>query len=78
HSRRPLALEALEDRSLPTVTLNPIAPVPVLTGKSTYIPISALDTNGLPVSYSVTSANNNINANIITGGRGVVMNVTVY
>ncbi len=75
-TRQPLAIETLEDRTVMTVTLGSITPVPVLTGKSTYIPVIATDTRGLPLTYSVTSANDNINANIITSGRLVVMNVS--
>lgn len=76
-TRRPLAIEALEDRTVMTVSLGSITAVPVLTGKYTYIPLEATDTRELPLTYSVTSANSNINANIISGGRLVVMNVTI-
>lgn len=75
-ARRGLNIETLEDRLALSVSLPTITAPPVLTGKHTYIPLEATDTNGLPVSFSATSANSNIVASIYTGGRTVVMNVT--
>lgn len=73
---RRLSFDSLEDRLALTVTLGSITPPPVLVGKHTYVPLIANDTNGLPVSYSVTSVNSNINASIITAGRTLVLNVS--
>lgn len=75
-TKRPLSLETLEDRLALTVTLGTITAPPVLVGKHTYLPLEAIDSNGLPLTYSVTSANNSINANIISTGRLIVMNVS--
>ncbi|MFO0812147.1 MAG: peptidylprolyl isomerase [Gemmatales bacterium] len=75
-ARRTLAIESLEDRLVLTVSLGTITAVPVLATKHTYIPVSATDTNGLPLTYSVTSANSNIVASIYTGGRTLVLNVS--
>lgn len=75
-ARRRLSFDTLEDRLVMTVSLGTIAPPPVLTTKHTYVPLISTDTNGLPVSYSVTSANSNISASIITAGRVLVLNVS--
>ncbi|HQR07267.1 MAG TPA: peptidylprolyl isomerase [Gemmatales bacterium] len=76
HTRRSLSFDSLEDRLVMTVSLGTLAPPPVLVGKHTYVPLVANDTEGLPVSYSVSSANTNINASIITAGRTLVLNVS--
>lgn len=75
-SRRALSLETLEDRLALTVALGSITAPPVLVGKHTYVPIAANDTNGLPLTYTVTSANSNVLASIYTGGRTLVLNVS--
>lgn len=75
-NRRVLGFDSLEDRLVMTVSLNTITPPPVLIGKHTYIPLEATDTNGLPVTFSATTTNSNIQANIITSGRTLVLNVT--
>ncbi|MFT3881000.1 MAG: peptidylprolyl isomerase [Gemmatales bacterium] len=75
-NRRSLSFDSLEDRLVMTVSLGTVTPPPVLVGKHTYVPLIATDTQGLPVSYSVSSANNNINAAVITAGRTVVLNVS--
>lgn len=75
-TKRPLCLETLEDRLALTVTLGNITAPPVLVGKHTYVPLEAIDTNGLPLTYSVTSANSSIQAGIISTGRLLVLNVS--
>lgn len=75
-SRPILGFDTLEDRLVMTVSLGSITAPPVLFGKHTYIPLEATDTNGLPVTFSATSANSNIQASIITTGRTLVLNVS--
>lgn len=75
-ARRSLSFDSLEDRLVMSVSLGTITPPPVLVGKHTYVPLIATDTEGLPVSYSVSSANSNIKASIITAGRTLVLNVS--
>jgi cyclophilin family peptidyl-prolyl cis-trans isomerase len=74
-SKRP-SFETLEERLALTVTLNSITAPPILLGKHTLVPISAVDSFGLPVTYSVSSSNPSIRANVITTGRTLVLNVT--
>ena len=74
--RRHLSFDTLEDRLVMSVSLATITPPPVLTSKDTLVPLVATDTSGLPISYSVTSANSNIKASIITAGRVLVLNVS--
>lgn len=74
--RRILGFDSLEDRLVLTVTLAPIAPPPVLLSKHTYVPLVATDTDNLPITFSATSADSNIQAAIYTAGRTLTLNVS--
>jgi cyclophilin family peptidyl-prolyl cis-trans isomerase len=76
HKSFKLGFDCLEDRLVMDVTLASITAPNILVGKDTLVPLSATDTLGLPLTYSVTSANSAIHANVITQGRTLVLDVT--
>jgi cyclophilin family peptidyl-prolyl cis-trans isomerase len=76
--RRRLAAEILEDRRLLAggLTLHPLPYVTLSAGAPLQIAVNAVDTNGYPVTYSVSSTNPTISASLSTTHPDWVLNVT--
>jgi cyclophilin family peptidyl-prolyl cis-trans isomerase len=78
--RRPYRprLEGLEDRCLLSVTLDPISTQNVPSGKSLILPLTATDTNGNALTYTVTSSDPQITATLHTGDPFVKFTVAGF
>ena len=81
NSRRSWQAERLEDRSLLAVTIGPLYGGEITTprvgdGKTLYVPITATDDDSNSISYSVTSSNSDVSAEVISGGRSIRMTVS--
>jgi peptidyl-prolyl cis-trans isomerase B (cyclophilin B) len=48
--------------------VDPIADVSVPSGKTLFVPVSATDTDGNPLTYTVSSDNNDVSSTVLSGG----------
>jgi cyclophilin family peptidyl-prolyl cis-trans isomerase len=75
-------IENLEDRSMLSVTLGPITGPDangvfnVPSGKNLYVPLVGTDSSGNPITYTVTSSNQNVHTKVLTGNPTLQLNVT--
>jgi cyclophilin family peptidyl-prolyl cis-trans isomerase len=69
-------VEALEQRQLLAVSLDPLGPVIIPGGKSVIVPINAT-TTGTSVKYTLTTSSTSIKATLLTGLKFVQMNVSI-
>jgi cyclophilin family peptidyl-prolyl cis-trans isomerase len=71
--------EALEDRRLLTgPVIDPISPVTVPAGKSLILPVTATDTDGNPLTYTVASNNPKVTATVHTGNPFLKLSVAGF
>lgn len=73
-TRARLSLESLEGREVPA-TLAPLADISTPNTKFLYLPLTVTDTTGA-VTYTASSANNQVLAQVITTGTTIKMNVS--
>jgi cyclophilin family peptidyl-prolyl cis-trans isomerase len=71
----PLRLDLLEARDVPAVDLLNVPDADFASNKPLFVPITVNQADG-PVSYSVTSNNSDVSAEVLTGGRSVQLNVS--
>jgi cyclophilin family peptidyl-prolyl cis-trans isomerase len=58
--------------------INTIADVSVPSGKTLLVPVSASDTDGNPLSYSISSDNNEVSSTVLSGGTFIDINTATY
>lgn len=74
--RTRLQLESLDDRVVPALTFNPIANYTMPGGKDVLVPLSAVDSDGHPVSFAALSSDPNVTASVVTGGPSLRLTVS--
>ncbi len=60
--------EQLEQREMLSITLNPINNVQQPGGKDVLVPLTAVDSGGLPISYSFSSSDSNLGLSVVSPG----------
>jgi cyclophilin family peptidyl-prolyl cis-trans isomerase len=76
---RSLRVESLESRILLTApVLDPITSKSVPSGQSLIVPLTATDTDGNPLTYSVASSSTTIGATILHAGPDIKLSVAGY
>ena len=68
--------EQLEARTVMDVTLPSLAAASFSGGKDLYVALPATDSDGVAITYTVTSSNSSVNAEIITAGTNIRMTVS--
>jgi cyclophilin family peptidyl-prolyl cis-trans isomerase len=71
-------MEALEPRRLLSVTINPIAAQNVPGNKSLIIPVKGTDSDGLPLTYTVSTDTGNVTAEVHTGNTFLQLDVANF
>lgn len=71
-----LAVELLEHREVPSVTLADIADQQISNARPTFIPVSVINTPNGAVTTTVTSNNSSVTAQVVTGGRSVQFDIS--
>src|SRR5262245_35488090 len=74
--RTPLRLERLDDRVVPAITFDPISNFTFPGGKDLFVPLTAVDSTGVPITYTVQPPTSPITATIVNGGTTIKMTVT--
>lgn len=75
-SSRRLQLTQLEAREVPTVTIADIPDQSLFTDRPLFLPVTVTNTPAGPVTVTVQSGNANLQAEVVTGGRTLVLNVS--
>jgi cyclophilin family peptidyl-prolyl cis-trans isomerase len=76
HGYRP-QVEGLEDRYLLSVAINAVAAQSVPDGKTLIVPVTATDSAGNPLTYTVGSSNSNISAQVLNGNTFLKISVSI-
>ena len=68
--------ESLEERLVMDASLPNLANANFIGGQDLYVALPGTDSNGAPITYTASSANANVSATILTGGRSISMTVS--
>jgi cyclophilin family peptidyl-prolyl cis-trans isomerase len=71
-----LQLTQLEAREVPTVTIADIPDQSIFTDRPLFLPVTVTNTPAGPVTVTVQSGNDKLQAEVVTGGRTLVLNVS--
>lgn len=71
-----LQLTQLEAREVPTVTIADIPDQSIFTDRPLFLPVTVTNTPAGPVTVTVQSGNDKLQAEVVTGGRTLVINVS--
>jgi cyclophilin family peptidyl-prolyl cis-trans isomerase len=75
-SNHRLQLTQLEAREVPTVTIADIPDQSLFTDRPLFLPVTVTNTPAGPVTVTVQSGNDKLQAEVVTGGRSLVLNVS--
>lgn len=69
-------VEALESRTLLSITLGPLVTNDIPTTKDELVALPVTNTSTDPVTFTAQSSNPNVSASVVTGGRSLVLDVS--
>lgn len=75
---RRTSIESLEERMVLTAGLNPISDVTLLSGAPLHVPLDGVGGTSDTLTYTVSSTNPNLTAEVLTGNRSLRMVVENY
>ncbi len=75
--RKRLWVESLEARQMLSVNLGSLGDIQVPGGKSVLVPLTGVDSNGGPISYSLSASDSNVQVSLVSpSSKSIVLSVT--